>query len=98
MLIALSILGLIVLGLAVKAFRLNTERLFLDQAACVERARAQIATELLYEGHTKHKDLSFEDTMNIIEGIRNEPSMIGRRALADKIVLGPRAEQKKVGF
>jgi hypothetical protein len=101
MLIALGIVSLVTLVLALKIFRLMAERKYLDVSACVEQARAQIATELLYEGTAKHHELSFDETCRIIESIRKEPSMNLRVVLADVIINGYKLEpqvKKHIGF
>lgn len=99
MLIALGITSLLVLVLLRKVLQLNGQRNYLDQMACVEQTRAQIATELLYEGKAKHQELSFEETCNLIESIRNEASPIARKALADRIMgMEKEAPKKQMGF
>jgi hypothetical protein len=98
MIIALGLVSLLALILASKVFQLNMQRNYLDQMASVEQTRAHIATELLYEGKAKHQELSFQDTCNLIESIRNEASPIGRKALADRIMGIDEPAKKQMGF
>ena len=99
MIISLGIASLLVMVLLRQLFKLNNQRNYLDQMACVEQTRAQIATELLYEARAKHQNLSLEDTMGLIESIRQEPNPMTRTVIADRI-MGEKAnsKEKKIGF
>lgn len=99
MILILGILSLVAVVLMVKTLKLKAQRDYLDKAACVEQTRAQIATELLYEAKAKHQNLSFEETMGLIESIRQEPNPLARTAMADRIIMGREIEaKKKIGF
>ena len=99
MILILGLVSILLVIVSVKFLRLKMERNYLDQMACVEQTRAQIATELLYEAKAKHQNLSIEETMGLIESIRNEPNQMARTAIADRIIMGENMEAKrKIGF
>lgn len=90
------ILGVVaVMVLSFSYLKMRAQRNFLDTAACVEQDRARIALQVLYEAHTKH-NLSFDETVEIIESIRLAPNSMARREIADRIVNQHKA--KKIGF
>ena len=97
MIVLLIVLSLVALALIVTNMRLRASRLYLDNAACVEQKRAQIAIELLYEGSAKNNNLSLEDTLDLIDSIRMEPSVTVRKVLAEKII-NIQNVSKPIGF
>jgi len=96
MVITLSILSVIVIGLAHRIFRLRTQVVYLDGMANTEQQRAIIATELLYHGNAKHQQLTLDETMHLIESIRKEPNEIARKTLADRIIVSEKTS--RLGF
>lgn len=98
--IVIGLLGVIAMYSAWSFFKMKQKAIYLDQAACVEHDRAGIAFQMLYEAHTKHNNLSFDDTIQMIESMRLAQSPLARQAIADQIINNhsEMTNEKRIGF
>jgi hypothetical protein len=101
MLLVVSVLLVLCVGLTLFNMRIKSQRDYLNNVAGREHDMAQVALELLYEGSAKHNNLTFEDTVSMVDSIRQEPNVIARQALAERI-MGVHSQEpeskKRIGF